>query len=498
MSTRCWCCSRRSGGSGRAPTCCSSSRRPRSRSARCPSTGSRAAPRLATRAGLGFALTYLVYPPTTWLALNEFHPGRARDAGCSSSRSGTSTRTGWSRSRRSPCSPRSPRRTLPLVVAAMASGTGSRAGGGAGRDDRARRARRGRSSRSTLVSRISAAARRPSSAATARRTRRRCTHSWTLFSLAFDHIGLRYLFALVLPLAGLCLLAPIALAASTRRSRLNLLSAVPAQSSIHFHYTAAVIPPLVAAAVLGGARVRARVGAPVASIALGCALIGNYLLGAIPLWNELPHGESLQSRAAVVTEHDRVAARGSRADSAARSGQRDQLARRAPLRARGASSAFPYIEDAKWIAVDETRPGYADRLAPLPHRSTGRLAAHGTRRGGSSSSATACSCSAASCRLRVGSSAAAGRRRARARAEPQARRLRPQRAGPPTTTYQTTRYGTARSSAHAARPRRARPRHASRSEPCVRDEERDEEQPIAMPCGTPSCSARCGNAQLVS
>src|SRR5215217_297640 len=27
------------------------------------------------RAGVGFALTYLVYPPTTWLALNEFHPG---------------------------------------------------------------------------------------------------------------------------------------------------------------------------------------------------------------------------------------------------------------------------------------------------------------------------------------------------------------------------------------------------------------------------------------
>src|SRR3954468_3766733 len=27
------------------------------------------------RAGLGFALAYLLYPPTTWLALNEFHPG---------------------------------------------------------------------------------------------------------------------------------------------------------------------------------------------------------------------------------------------------------------------------------------------------------------------------------------------------------------------------------------------------------------------------------------
>ena len=28
--------------------------------------------------------------------------------------------------------------------------------------------------------------------------------------------------------------------------------------------------------------------------------------------------------------------------------------------------SFPIIQDAVWIAADETSPGYADRLAPLP------------------------------------------------------------------------------------------------------------------------------------
>ena len=38
----------------------------------------------------------------------------------------------------------------------------------------------------------------------------------------------------------------------------------------------------------------------------------------------------------------------------------------AHLSARSRVLSFPYIQDAEWIAVDETRPGYADRLAPLP------------------------------------------------------------------------------------------------------------------------------------
>ncbi len=185
-----------------------------------------------------------------------------------------------------------------------------------------------------------------------------------LLRLTFDHAGLHYLLDLVLPLAGLCLLAPVALAALPALA-LNLLSATPTQTSIHFHYTAAEIPPLIAAAVLGGARVRDRLRLPVASVALGAALIGNYVLGAVPVWSELPGGETLQARAAVVTSHDRIAADALKlipphaVVSATNSLGAHLSARRRVL-------SFPYIQDATWVAVDESRPGYADRLAPLP------------------------------------------------------------------------------------------------------------------------------------
>jgi hypothetical protein len=187
---------------------------------------------------------------------------------------------------------------------------------------------------------------------------------WKLFGIAFDHMGVHYLMALVLPLAGLCLFAGITLAAIPTLA-LNLLAAVPAQSSIHFHYTASVIPPLVAGSVLGGARVRERVGWPVASLALGAAVAGNYLLGGIPLWSNLPHSYSLQARAAVVTEHDRIADRAlSLIPANAPVSATNSLG--AHLSARARILSFPYIQDATWVAVDETRPGYADRLAWLP------------------------------------------------------------------------------------------------------------------------------------
>jgi uncharacterized membrane protein len=315
------------------------------------------------RAGLGFALTYLVYPATTWLALNEFHPGALATPAL--------LFAFWylDEDRLVPfalfallaaiC-----REDMPLVIAGFgvwyALARGRRREGGV-------IAAASVAWTLVAVTLVIPQFRGGQTPFVGRYSEARATalhHPWTLPGIAFDHIGVRYLLTLVLPLAGLCLLAPIALAALPPLA-LNLLSAVPAQSSIHFHYTAAIIPPLVAAAVLGGARVRERVGAPVASIALVAALIGNYLVGAIPLWNELPHGESLQSRAAVVTEHDRVTAHAlALIPPHAPVSATNSLG--AHLSARARVLSFPYIEDAKWIAVDETRPGYADRLAPLP------------------------------------------------------------------------------------------------------------------------------------
>ena len=143
----------------------------------------------------------------------------------------------------------------------------------------------------------------------------------------------RYLLDARTAAGGLCLLAPIALAArASARVEPSLGGA------------GAVVDPLPlhgrdhpAARRRRRARRRARPRARAArrspSIALAAALIGNYFLGAIPLWNELPHGESLQSRAAVVTEHDRVAAQALALIPPHASGQRDELARRTSLRA---------------------------------------------------------------------------------------------------------------------------------------------------------------------
>ena len=48
---------------------------------------------------------------------------------------------------------------------------------------------------------------------------------------------------LVAPLAALCLLAPIVLVAALPELAINLLSSTTTQTSIHFHYTAGLIPP---------------------------------------------------------------------------------------------------------------------------------------------------------------------------------------------------------------------------------------------------------------
>jgi hypothetical protein len=80
---------------------------------------------------------------------------------------------------------------------------------------------------------------------------------------------------------------------------------------------------------------------------------------------ELPGGETLQANAARVTEHDRIAARALELIPAgAVVSATNSLG--AHLSARRRVLSFPFIQDATWVAADETQPGYADRVAPLP------------------------------------------------------------------------------------------------------------------------------------
>jgi uncharacterized membrane protein len=190
------------------------------------------------------------------------------------------------------------------------------------------------------------------------------THPGRILDAAFSGRDLRFLLELVLPLAALSLLAPLVLVAALPEVAINLLSATPTQTSIHFHYTAGLIPPLVVAAIFGAKRL-SRWTVPVALAVVLAALIGNYRLGPIPGWRHVPGGENFQATAARVTDHDHVADKalalipGDAVVSATNTLGAHLSARRRVL-------SFPFLQDATWIAADETQPGYADRYAPLP------------------------------------------------------------------------------------------------------------------------------------
>src|SRR5438094_137813 len=327
------------------------------------------------RAGLAFALVYLLYPPTQWLTLNEFHPvalacplllfaiwfldeGRLIPfALCGLVAATTKEEIGfvvaglglwWALARG--------RRVEGLAILAAGAAVAliaievvvphfNRAGS------------------SSFFARYSEVGGSPGGI-----VHTAVTKPWKLVTTAVTGRGLGYLARLFLPLGLLALLAPLLLLAAIPELVINLLSAATTQTSIRFHYTAGLIPVLVAATILGAARIaRSRPGwaAPLATGALVLAIVSNYALGAIPLWRYLPGGQQAQAHAADVTRHDRIAARALRLipQSAVVSATNTLGGH---LSARRRVLSFPIIQDAAWIAADETSPGYADRLAPLP------------------------------------------------------------------------------------------------------------------------------------
>jgi uncharacterized membrane protein len=190
------------------------------------------------------------------------------------------------------------------------------------------------------------------------------THPLRLVDAAFTGRDFHYLWQLAMPLAFVFLLAPLVLVAALPELAINQLSAVTTQTSIHFHYTAGLIAPLVVGTVLGAARLRRR-AVPVAALVLGAALVGNWHLGPIPGWRHVPGGQRFQATAARVTEHDRITERALRLiPGHAVVAATNSLG--AHLSARRRFLSFPFLQDATWVAADETQPGYADRYAPLP------------------------------------------------------------------------------------------------------------------------------------
>jgi uncharacterized membrane protein len=326
-------------------------------------------------AALGFALAYLLYPPTQWLTLNEFHPVALAcplllfaiwylDEG----------------------------RLLPFAIfAALAVTTKEEiglvvAGLGLWYAFAHRRRAEGaaifalgtavaliaievvvphfnRAGSSSFFSRYSEVGGSPSGI-----VHTAVHHPWKIVTTAVTGRGLGYLARLLLPLGLLTLFAPLFLLAAVPELAINLLSAATTQTSIRFHYTAGLIPVLIAGSIFGAARLlrdRPQLRVPLATGALVLALAANYALGAIPLWRYFPGGEQAQAYAARVSRHDRLAAQALRMIPAhAVVSATNTLG--AHLSARHRILSFPYIQDATWVAADETSPGYADRLAPLP------------------------------------------------------------------------------------------------------------------------------------
>jgi uncharacterized membrane protein len=327
------------------------------------------------RAGIGFALAYLLYPPTQWLTLNEFHPVALAcplllfavwflDEG----------------------------RLVPFAIFGLLATTTKEEIGfvvaGLGLWWAFARGRRlegvavlaagaaialvaievviphfNRAGTSSFFARYSEVGGSPGGI-----VHTAVTKPWKLVTTAFTGRGLGYLARMFLPLGLLALLAPILLLAAVPELAINLLSAATTQTSIRFHYTAGLIPILVAAAVLGAAHVvrsRPQWTTPLATAVLALAIVSNYALGAIPLWRYLPGGQQAQAHAADVTRHDRLALRALHLiPKSAVVSATNTLG--AHLSARRRILSFPVIQDARWIAADETSPGYADRLAPLP------------------------------------------------------------------------------------------------------------------------------------
>ena len=177
------------------------------------------------------------------------------------------------------------------------------------------------------------------------------THPLRILDKAFDGRSLRYLADLAIPLAGLFLAAPLALVAALPELALNLLSSTKTQTSIRFHYTAGLIPPLVVASVLGAARLSGRNrrrAAAIVAVVLAVALVENARLGA------------LFKAPVTASRHDRITAHALRLvpDDTVVSATNTLGAH---LSARRRILSFPRLADATWVAVDRTRLSYLDR-----------------------------------------------------------------------------------------------------------------------------------------
>jgi uncharacterized membrane protein len=320
-------------------------------------------------AGLAFALAYLLYPPTEWLVVDDFHPvafatpllltgfwlldqdrvgpfllvgGLAcltkEQVGLTVAAMGVwyavarRRRSGWAIAAAG----------LAISAIAIAVVVPHFAPGGG----------------SPFESRYSAIGGSPAGLA-----HTAATDPIAVIGAGTEGRDLQYVFHLLVPLAFLPLLALGATATALPELLLNVLSDTRTQTSIHFHYTAGAIPGLVAGAVFGAARTRRNEGdaspTTLVRVVLAASLVATVAYGPVPFWRHVPFGQR------VASSEYRVGGRAHAAAAAVRLVPPDAAVSAtntlgAHLSARRRVFSFPRLQEARWVVVDTLRMSYLD------------------------------------------------------------------------------------------------------------------------------------------
>lgn len=194
------------------------------------------------------------------------------------------------------------------------------------------------------------------------------THPGTIVSTVATPSKLGFLALLLLPLLGLWLLEPLLLLGALPDLAIDLLSSKPQQTMIEYHYTAGIVPFVIAAAVVGASRARAVHRTRLAAYAV--AVTAFLVFGHTPLR---------------VALQDLPAARSSNPLHEAKAHVLSLVPGGVPVSAtnefggylsdRGLLYTFPHVGRAHWAIVDSGDPAYSS----YDYRVIGRLRQRGWR-----------------------------------------------------------------------------------------------------------------------
>jgi uncharacterized membrane protein len=160
---------------------------------------------------------------------------------------------------------------------------------------------------------------------------------------------LLYVVLLLVPFLGLWLLEPLLFLGAVPDLAINLLSSKSDQTSIPFHWTAGIIPFVVAASIFGAARFKANTLRVSLYAMVGCASIAIFS----PIYFLKHDIQQLSSQARSVKAHALSLIPAGVAVSAS-----NQLG--GHLSERRYSYSFPYVLKARWIIVDRNDETYGD------------------------------------------------------------------------------------------------------------------------------------------